>query len=159
MDRTAYLREIVAAYQGEVRGEATFATLAAHAASAGEAEIWRTLAALEAETRRRLVPLLERHGLDTAADEAQRRLGRERGLSRAAAGFAAAVRSLSEALPPYLALYARLAAEGPPGDRRELACLNAHEIALHDFAQRALAGDGVAALAPVRTFLGDGEPT
>ena len=28
MDRATYLREVVAAYQGEVRGEATFATLA-----------------------------------------------------------------------------------------------------------------------------------
>ena len=42
MDRATYLREVVAAYQGEVRGEATFATLAHLATDAGEIEIWRT---------------------------------------------------------------------------------------------------------------------
>jgi len=52
MDRATYLREVVTAYQGEVRGEATFATLAQLATDAGEIEIWRTLARLEATTRR-----------------------------------------------------------------------------------------------------------
>ena len=50
MDRATYLREVVTAYQGEVRGEATFATLAHLATDAGEIEIWRTLARLEART-------------------------------------------------------------------------------------------------------------
>jgi hypothetical protein len=37
----------------------------------------------------------------------------------------------------------------------ELAFLNAHEIALHEFATRAAAGDsGTRALEPVRTLLG-----
>jgi hypothetical protein len=155
MDRATYLREVVSAYQGEVRGEATFATLAQLATDAGEIEIWRTLARLEATTRRRLLPLMERYGLDTTPDEAQRRHGRERAEARAAAGFAATLGSMAERLPPFVALYARLEAEGPAGDREELAFLNAHEIALHDFVTRALAGDGREALRPVRKLLGD----
>jgi hypothetical protein len=155
MDRATYLREVVSAYQGEVRGEATFATLAQLATDAGEIEIWRTLARLEATTRRRLLPLMERYGLDTTPDEAQRRLGRERAEARAAAGFAATLGSMAERLPPFVALYARLEAEGPAADREELAFLNAHEIALHEYVTRALAGDGREALRPVRKLLGD----
>lgn len=154
MDRATYLAEIVAAYQGEVRGEAMFATLAEHATSEQEREIWTALALLEATTRQRLVPLMERHRLDTAPDEEQRRLGQERGRARAAAGFAATIKSMTETLPPFVARYARLEAEGAPEDRNELASLNAHEIALQEFATSALAGDGRDPLAPVRSFLG-----
>ena len=91
MDRAIYLEEIRAAYQAEVWGEAIFSTLAEHATNAVEREIWRTLVLFEATTRQRLVPLLERHGIDTTPDEEQRRLGTERGTARVAAGFAATV--------------------------------------------------------------------
>ena len=104
MDRATYLKEIVAAYQGEVRGEATFSTLAEHATNDEELEIWKTLARLESTTRQRLMPLMERHGLDTAPDEEQRRLGQERGKTRGAAGFSATIsrwrRSTSGAATP-----------------------------------------------------------
>ena len=153
MDRATYLREIETAYQAEVRGEATFSTLAERATNPDEAEIWRTLARLEATTRERLIPLMQRHGIDTTPDEEQRRRGRERGEKRAADGFAATVRSMTETLQPYLTLYARLEAEGPAEDRKELACLNSHEIALHEFAARAVAGHGRQSLAAVEAFL------
>lgn len=155
MDHATYLKELVAAYQGEVRGEAGFATLADHATNAEEREIWQTLARLERTTRERLKPLMEKHGLDTTPDEAQRRLGQERGAARIAAGFAATVSSMTKTLQPYLTLYARLEAEGPPGDRAELAFLNAHEVALHEFAIRASTSGGHEALAPIRTLLGE----
>ena len=154
MDRATYLKEIVAAYQGEVRGEATFSTLAQGAASEDELEIWQTLARLEATTRQRLVPLMQRHGLDTMPDEEQRRLGQERGEARVRAGFAATIESMTERLPPFVALYARLEAEGPAEDRAELAFLNAHEVALYAFTTRALAGGGRDSLAPVWALLG-----
>ena len=153
MEHATYLKEIVAAYQGEVRGEATFSTLAEHVSNEDEREIWRTLSRLESTTRQRLLPLLNRYGLDTTPDPEQRRLGQERGRARAAAGFAATIKSMTENLRPYLTLYAQLEAEGPAGDRRELEMLNAHEIALHEFAVRALAGGEQDALAPVRAFL------
>lgn len=153
MDRTTYLKEIETAYQAEVRGEATFTTLAERATNPDEIAIWRTLARLEATTRARLIPLMERHGIDTSPSEEQRRLGCERGEKRAAAGFAAIVKSMTETLQPYLTLYAQLEAEGPAEDRKELVCLNAHEIALHEFATRAHAGRGRQALEPVEAFL------
>jgi hypothetical protein len=152
MDHATYLKEIVTAYQAEVRGEATFATLAEQATNEEEIAIWRTLARLELTTRQRLMPLLERYGLDTTPDADQRRLGQERGKVRAAAGFSATIKSMTETLLPFLKLYARLEAEGPPEDRHELAFLNAHEIALHEFATRALAG-GSDSLAPIRPLL------
>jgi hypothetical protein len=153
MDHAAYLKEITEAYQAEVRGEATFSTLAEHATSREEVEIWRTLERLESTTRQHLIPLLERHGLDTTPDPERRRLGQERGKARAAAGFAATITSMTETLQPYLTRYARLEAEGPPGDRSELHYLNGHEIALYEFAVRAMAGGGRDSLAPVRAFL------
>jgi hypothetical protein len=153
MEHAVYLKEIVAAYQGEVRGEATFSTHADHVTSEDEREIWLILARLESTTRQRLLPLMNRYGLDTTPDPEQQRLGRERGRARAAAGFAATIKSMTENLQPYLTLYAQLEAEGPPEDRRELEALNAHEIALHEFAVRTLAGDGRDALEPVRAFL------
>jgi hypothetical protein len=155
MNRTTYLQELVAAYQGEVRGEATFLSLAEHATAAEEIGTWRVLARLEAATRQRLLPLMEKYGLNTTPDEDQRRLGQERGKARAAAGFAATIKSMTETLPRFLALYARLEAEGPPEDRAELSFLNAHEVALHDFATRALADGGRDALRSVRTLLGE----
>jgi hypothetical protein len=153
MEHATYLKEIVTAYQAEVRGEATFATLAEHATDADELEIWTTLARLELTTRQRMVPLLQRYGLDTTPDPEQRRLGQERGRARAAAGFPATITSMTETLQPYLTLYAQLKAEGPAADQRELDALNAHEIALHEFAVRARAGDGRDSLAPVRAFI------
>ena len=154
MDRATYLTEIVAAYQAEVWGEAIFSTLADHATNEEELEIWKTLTSLEATMRQRLIPLLERHGLNTTPDEEQRRLGQERGKTRVAAGFPATIKSMTEALPPFLSRYAQLEAEGPPEDRNELTSLNAHEIALYEFAKRALAGGGRDSLAPIRAFLG-----
>jgi hypothetical protein len=154
MEREAYLKEIVDAYQAEIWGEAIFSTLAERATSEEEIEIWRTLTRLESTTRERLIPLLQRHGLDTTPDPERRRLGEQRGRDRAATGFAATVKSMTESLPPFLTLYARLRAEGPVEDRSELEFLNAHEIALHEFATRALAGGGRDSLAPIRAFLG-----
>ena len=153
MEHATYLKEIVTAYQAEVWGEAIFSTLAEHVTSEEEHEIWRTLTRLESTTRQRLLPLLQRHGLDTTPDPDRRRLGQERGRERAAAGFAATIKSMSETLPPFLTLYAQLEAEGPAEDRRELEMLNAHEIALHEFAVRALASGGRDSLAPIRAFL------
>ena len=155
MDRAKYLEEIVAAYQAEVWGEAIFSTLADNATNEEELEIWQTLTRLEATMRRRLIPLLERHGLDTTPDEEQRRLGRERGKARVAAGFPATIKSMTEGLRPFLSRYAQLEAESSPEDRSELASLNAHEIALYEFAMRALAGGGRESLAPIRAFLGE----
>jgi hypothetical protein len=153
MDHATYLKEIETAYQAEVRGEATFTTLAERATDPDEIAIWRTLARLEATTRARLLPLMRRHGIDATPDEAQRQRGRERGAKRAADGFATTVQSMTESLLPYLTLYAQLEAQGPAADRQELACLNAHEIALHEFATRAHAGGGRASLEPVEAFL------
>ena len=154
MDRATYLEEIVAAYQAEVWGEAIFSTLADHATNEEELDIWKTLTRLESTMRQLLIPLMERHGLNTAPDEEQRWRGQERGKMRVAAGFSATIRSMTEALPPFLTRYARLEAEGLPEDRNELASLNAHEIALYEFATRALAGGGRDSLAPIRAFLG-----
>lgn len=153
MDRATYRTEIAAAYQAEVWGEAIFSTLADHAINEEELEIWTTLVELETTMRQRLIPLLERHGLDSTPDEEQRRLGQERGKMRVAAGFSATIKSMTEALPPFLTRYARLEAECAPEDRNELASLNLHEIALHEFATRALAGDGRDSLEPIRAFL------
>jgi len=153
MEHAAYLKEIVNAYQAEVWGEAIFSTLAEHATREEETEIWRTLTRLESATRQRLIPLLERHGLDTTPDPERRRLGEQRGRDRAAAGFAATIKSMTEALPPFLTLYAQLETDGPAEDRSELEFLNGHEIALHEFATRALAGGWRDSLAPVRAFL------
>ena len=153
MEHATYLKEIVDAYQAEVRGEATFSTLAEHVRSEDEREIWQTLTRLESTTRERLIPLLQRHGLDTTPDSEQWRLGQERGRARAAAGFAATIQSMTESLRPYLTLYARLQAAGPAADRSELEFLNAHEIALHEFAMRAAAGGGRDSLAPVWALL------
>jgi len=153
MDRDTYLKELVAAYQAEVWGEAIFSTLADHATNEDEFEIWKTLTLLESTMRQRLIPLLERHGLNTTPDEEQRRLGQERGKTRVAAGFSATIKSMTEALPSFLIRYARLEAEGPHEDRNELTSLNAHEIALYEFATRALADGGRESLAPIRVFL------
>jgi len=154
MDRESYLSELAEAYQGEVRGEAGFAYLAARAEAAGEAQAWRTLARLEAETRARLEPLLRRHGLDTAPDPAQQAYGRECGERRRRLGWAGAMRAMAETLPDFVRRYAALEAAGPPEDKPGLAFLSAHEVALEEVCRAVLAGDADP-LAPVRRLLGD----
>jgi len=128
MERAAYLKEIVDAYQAEVWGEAIFSTLAEQATSEEEIEIWWTL---------------PKGGgwANSAAGTARPR------------DSAATIKSMTEALPPFLTLHAQLQAEGPAEDRRELEFLNAHEIALQEFATRALAGGGRDSLASIRAFL------
>jgi len=54
-------------------------------------------------------------------------LARKWGKTRVAAGFSATIKSMTEALPPFLTRYARLEVEGPHEDRNELNSLNAHE--------------------------------
>lgn len=149
-----YLRGLADAYQGEVRGEATFRTLAEQADSEDVAAKWRALARLEAATRRALEPLMRRHGLETAPDEAQRRLGVARGEARAALGWQGAMRDMADRLPRFVALYAELEAIGPAEDKAGLAFLTAHEVALQDFARAELAGDADP-LAPVLALTGD----
>src|SRR4029434_4282291 len=98
MERAAYLKEIVNAWQFEVWGEATFSTLAEHATSEDEVEIWRTLTRLEATTRERLIPLLQRHGLDTTPDPSRRRICEQRGRDRASVRVAARLIQNGESL-------------------------------------------------------------
>lgn len=152
MERETYLRELAAAYQGEVRGEAGFTALAAGAADADEADRWRLLARLEAATRAKLEPLLRRHGLDTAPDPEQRRAGLQRAERRAAMGWSGAIRSMSESLPAFVERYAALEAAGPAEDKAVLAFLTAHEVALVDFCAAEMAGEPDS-LAPVRELL------
>ncbi len=130
MDRaTLSSKSYTAHTQGEVRGEATFATSAHLATGVDEiGDLWRTPARLEATTRQRLVARWNAAGLDTTPDEAQEAVLAGTGRGRAAAGFAATLSSMAEVLPPFVASMRRLGSGRPPGDRGGTGIPHAHEI-------------------------------
>jgi hypothetical protein len=155
MDQAEYRRQIQAAYDGEVRGEVFFRALADQPALAPMRGDWLILARLEAETRNRMKPLIERLGLDATQSPAQAAAGRDRAERWRGVGPAEAIERLRTLVDPYLALYDGLAEAAADEDRETLNYVAAHERALSEYARLMSEGQTAAALAPVLALLPD----
>jgi hypothetical protein len=153
LDRRLYLQEIQAAYDGEVRGEAFFTALADQPPMGKLRESLLVLARLESQTRRRMEPLLARHGLDVTQDPEDAGDGFDRAASWGGMTPDAAVARLHDLVLPFVGRYDALADAATDEDRDILNFLAAHERALETFANLARAGQYDRALADVLALL------
>ena len=144
-----YQEGILAAWQGEVWGEAFFASLAKAADDGQLRGKWETLAELEAATRDCLAALV-------AAQAA-----RPDGLAQAETAAAAyaqlahkdAMRQMMTILDPAIERFRGLLDAAPEADREVVQVLVDHEVALKEFAERELADEAETSLAPVRAVI------
>jgi hypothetical protein len=131
MDTETYAQAVLAAYRGEVGGEALFSRLLETASTAELQHALACMLQLESATKMSLRPLLGRLGLslvEPASDRAAGRAWAERLLSSASDGWPGV---LAGEVEDYMARYDALGDVAAPGDREVLSFLAAHERALH----------------------------
>jgi hypothetical protein len=154
-ERDALLRD---AYQGEVFGEAFFATLAAQETDRDRIDKLRALERIEAQTAATLSTYAESERVDVGGNDESRHKGEELAAVAMAAGWDPFVRGLHDALPSFLAGFVRLREVAPNPRDAALAELVAHELAINAFAELELAGHGDLAAAVLRRYLEESAP-
>ena len=135
-----YVDLLTDAYRGEILGEALFDAFAAQETDPDRVEKLRVLQRIEGDTAARMRPLAREAGIevDGAEDETARSQGREMGGAGIAwDGF---VKSLHDALPPFLAGFVRLRTIAADPRDPALVALVTHEQAINAFAELELAG-------------------
>ena len=151
MGTDAYRGGIVQAWLGELWGKAFFERLAAATDDADQRAKWQVLAELEEAIGNRLAPLV--------ADEADPPLASAyRSLESTVEVYEAlpwhvAMERMMTILDPAIERFQELLAHAPVEDRDAVQILLDHEIALKQFAERELAGDGAKSLDPVRVVI------
>lgn len=128
----------VEAYQGEVLGEALFATLAEHQADGERRQQLVVLAQLERATKELAEPVLARRGISSGDSAASVAAGQEMADAVKDMEWETFLGSFEPVTSRYLALYRDLAERATdPADRDVAEAYVAHEQALMAFARRA----------------------
>ena len=140
------------AYKGEVFGESFFTALGDGPHGVDHGDALRALAAIEAQTARRLQPLVDAAELDVDADTAARD-GVVLAARVADQSWDGLVASLRGALPTFLAGFERLRAIASHPSNPVLIDLVAHEHAIDRFAALELDGQSLEALAVLEAHL------
>jgi hypothetical protein len=145
-----YCELVLAAYTGEVVGEAVFGGIAMLLVDPQRRATLEVLRLLEAQTEAALRPLAERCGLTADQVVRSRRSGWSYALMAADddARWAQVVDGLVQGCPDIIARFERLRALAPETDAVVADEVVAHEVALFEFAQLETAG-AEAPLAPV----------
>jgi hypothetical protein len=129
---------LLEAYNGELFGNAIFSEMAGRDEWHDHREALQLLATIEERTAAGLRPLVDAAGIDAGDGEEARRSGRDLGaLGGSWDGF---VKALFDALPPFLANFARLREVAPDPHHPAIAALVAHEQTISAFAQLEIAG-------------------
>jgi hypothetical protein len=149
-ERDRLLRE---AYQGEVFGEAFFATMAANEPDAGRVVTLRALQAIEARTAGVLQAYAASERVDIGEGDESRRTGEQLAAQAAAGGWDAFVRGLHDALPSFLAGFVRLRELATDPHDPALAELVEHELTINAFTELELAGHADLAGVVLRRYL------
>lgn len=153
MDDAIYRAEILAAYEGEIGGEITSATLIRHlAVDAARTVKLDLLRRIEARVGAALAPIVERLGAAPADLDGIAARARERAL--AIEDWDALITHFGPQLDSYVRRFETLRDAARPGDEAALALLVAHERALITFGERESAGDEAGALACLRAAVG-----
>jgi hypothetical protein len=137
-----YTKLLTDAYRGEVLGEALFGAFAARETDADRVAKLRVLQRIEGDTAARLRPRAVAAGIevDGPDDDSTRAQGRE--IGETGMDWDGFVKSLHDALPPFLAGFVRLRElADDPGDPA-LVALVTHEQAINAFAELELIGRG-----------------
>lgn len=146
-----YLVDLTQSYEGEVAGEAYFATLATwHDGPA--ATVLERFAEVERVTAAALRPIVQRRGLGFAELDELRRRGEANAAAERTIGWDDLIVEMCEYYPRYVREFERMLAVAPDEDRAAVQLLIDHEVALVDTAVGVRAGRSDA-LAPVERFL------
>src|SRR5579871_6442695 len=144
---------LLGAYEGELFGEAFFATMAAAESNPDRKAKLLVLQEIEARTARTLEPLARESGVPVGEGTESRRIGEELGAGSAAAGWETVAEGLNDALPDFLASFVRCRELAPDSMHPALVALVAHEQAIATFASLECAGRGDISLSPLRWYL------
>ncbi len=146
MDDAIYRAELLAAYEGEIGGEITAATLIRHlAVDPVRAVKLDLLRRLEARVGAALAPIVERLGARPADMDRIAAGARDRAL--AIADWETLIGHFGPQLQPYVTRFEALRQAARPGDEAALDLLVAHEQALIQFGELETAGDESGAMA------------
>ena len=151
MSADAYREGIFQAWQGELWGKAFFDRLAAKTDDVDQRAKWRVLAELEEATGNRIAPLVADISEPPSASAFQ-------SLDSTVEVYAelpwrVAMERMMTILDPAIERFQELLVHAPVAERDAVQILFDHEVALKQFAERELAGDGVTSLDPVRAVI------
>ena len=153
MDDISYRTEILAAYEGEIAGEITSATLIQHlAVDATQIVKLDLLRRLEARVAAALAPIVVRLGAAPADLDGIARRARARAL--AVENWDALITHFGTQLDHHVQRFETLRDAARPGDEAALLLLVAHEQALVRFGELEAIDDGPGALACLRDAVG-----
>lgn len=151
MGTDAYREGIVQAWQGELWGKAFFERLAEETDDADQRGKWQVLAELEDVTGKLIAPLTtETSGPPEASVGSS--------LESAVAAYEAlpwrvAMERMMVIVNPAIDRFRDLLSQAPAEERDTVQILVDHEVALKQFAERELVGDGATSLDPVHAVI------
>lgn len=151
MGADAYREGIFQAWQGELWGKAFFDRLAAATDDADRRAKWQVLAELEDATGNKLAPLVA-GASDPHLTDTYRSLDSAVELYESLP-WHVAMEQMMSILDPAIERFRELLTQAPVEERAAVQILVDHEIALKQFAERELAGDGATSLDPVRVMI------
>lgn len=148
MDEAVYRNELLEAYTGEIIGAAAFGAMADSEALSEKQRGWlRKLATLEQVTRSRMEPLMTKYGL--TVDHADAIAAQTRAAASGADDWEGVLASIRDGVLPYIPRFEALLAAAKGDDVEPMQRLLNHELALHEFATAALAGEAERGMAAV----------
>ncbi len=141
MNRTEYLSAVNEfLYQGEVLGEAVFASYVGLEENAERRYKWGTLLQLETETKARLRPFLTQLGLSIVQVDVSERVA-EFAKGYASKSWLQHMEEIAGITNWYLEKFRAVESAAPDSEREVAHSMVVHESALNRFAQLELAGD------------------
>lgn len=135
----SYERRVNQAYQGEVNGESLFRELAARSKDKTERAKWQVLQQLEAETKARLRPLVDKLGGALEEDPERAQQGVRYAAKLAGTPWPDLMAEFRDELPRYVRWFEELEGMARPQDRLILHAATQHERAILAFAEAELA--------------------
>ena len=142
-------------YQGEVYGEALFATMASACSHPERARKLRLLEQLERETKDFLLPLVKAVGYSGEESEDRIADGNELGAQLAKAPWRDLLQGFQTELKRFVREFEHAETLAPPEKRNLLRRITDHERALLEFSNREINGDEIGSLEAVISLLRD----
>jgi len=144
---------LVERHDGEVYGEAIFATMAETSADAAQRYKIRVLEALERETKQVIARALEARGVRVEESAERWKQGEEFGHKLARVPWELFMKGFRPELARFVAEFESAEASAPLDDRALARHITDHERALLEFTDRELAGRAADSAEPVLAFL------
>ena len=148
-----YRKQVEAAYQGEVYGEAMYGAIAESMTDPVRARKWRKLVELETRVKAIMHGVVSRLGGDTTEHETSRLKGLADAQKYIGLPWNELMAIFSRELDPVIDEYAALEKGCSPEDAAALRALTEHEVVAKAFCEQELAGQAESSLEAVTSFL------